>query len=146
MKIFVGCDHAAFREKETLKEAYSESSFEIVDCGTLSPERCDYPDYARIVAKHVQKGEGKGLLLCGSGLGVSMAANRYAGVRAALCRTPEEARLSVEHNDSNILCVGARISSLEEIKMILKTWLGASFEGGRHIGRIAKFSDLGERF
>ena len=139
MKIYIGGDHAAFETKEHLKKIYR-----LEDCGSFSPESCDYPDYAHAVAKLVQKGLGKGVLLCGSGIGVSMVANRYALVRAALCRTPEEARLSVAHNDSNILCMGVRNLDLKTIEEIFTAWTKASFEGGRHQRRIDKFNQLGQ--
>ena len=145
MKVFIGSDHAAFKAKEDLKAAYhSCADFEMIDCGTFSSQSCSYPKYAGLVATHVQRREGKGLLLCGSGIGVSMVANRYAGVRAALCRTPREAQLSVEHNQSNILCMGSRFSSLEEMLKMIEAWLQASFQGGRHLSRISQFDHLGE--
>lgn len=145
MKVAIGCDHAAFEGKEELKK-YLESKFEVLDQGTYSADRCDYPDYAIKVAKTVVEEKIPGILLCGSGIGVSMAANRYKGVRAALVRTPEEARLSRQHNDANVLCVGARINSDEEIRAIVDAWFEAEFEDGRHTGRIAKFDNLGESF
>ena len=144
MKVFIGCDHAAFEEKEAVKKYLSEK-YEVIDCGTNSGDRCDYPDFAMAVAKEVQAGNGQGILLCGSGIGVSMTANRFAGVRAALCRTEQDATLSKEHNNSNTICVGARISSLDEIKKILDAWFSATFEEGRHAGRIEKFNMLGEK-
>ena len=143
MKISIGCDHAAFEEKEQLM-SWLKEKFEVSDCGTYSNERCDYPDYAKAVALEVVKENRPGILICGSGIGISMAANRYAGVRAALCRTPKEAELSVQHNNANVLCLGARISSLDEMKAIVDAWFAAEFEEGRHVGRIAKFNELGE--
>lgn len=145
MKVAIGCDHAAFEGKEELKK-YLESKFEVLDQGTYSADRCDYPDYATQVAKVVVEENIFGVLLCGSGIGVSMVANRYKSVRAALVRTPEEARLSRQHNDANILCVGTRINSNNEIKAIVDAWFEAKFEDGRHTGRIAKFDSLGETF
>jgi ribose 5-phosphate isomerase B len=145
VKVAIGCDHAAFEGKEELKK-YLESQFEVLDQGTFSADRCDYPDYATQVAKVVVEENIFGVLLCGSGIGVSMVANRYKSVRAALVRTPEEARLSRQHNDANILCVGTRINSNDEIKAIVDAWFEAKFEDGRHTGRIAKFDSLGEIF
>ncbi|MBI2519356.1 MAG: ribose 5-phosphate isomerase B [Bdellovibrio sp.] len=144
MKIFIASDHAAFAAKEELK-AYlaAKLGFECFDEGCFSPERASYSDLATKVALRVQNREGLGLLLCGSGIGVSMVANRYRNVRAALCRTSEEAKLSREHNDANILCVGARISSVESIKQMVDVWLTTAFEGGRHSERIATFNNLG---
>lgn len=145
MKILIGCDHAAFEEKEKVKAYLESKSFEVFDVGTNSNERCNYPDFAGALAKKISSGEfEKGVLLCGSGIGVSMVANRYSKARAALCRTEIDAKLSREHNNSNILCLGARINSLEEIKKIVDTWLSTEFEGGRHTDRISLFNDLGE--
>lgn len=143
MKISLGCDHAAFEEKEQLM-AWLKERFDVSDCGTHSADRCDYPDYAKVVAEEVVKENHPGILICGSGIGISMAANRYAGIRAALCRTPKEAELSRQHNDANVLCLGARISTLDEMKAMCDAWFEAKFEEGRHVGRIAKFNDLGE--
>jgi ribose 5-phosphate isomerase B len=143
-KIFIACDHAAFEAKEVLRQ-HLLKAHEVIDLGTHSAERCDYPDYAVAVARKVQAGEGIGILLCGSGIGVSLVANRFAGVRAALCRTPYEAELSRQHNNANILCLGARINNSDEIKAIAEAWLIASFEGGRHAERIAMFDSLGEK-
>jgi len=145
VKVAIGCDHAAFEGKEELRK-YLESKFEVLDQGTYSADRCDYPDYATKVAKAVVTEKIPGILLCGSGIGVSIVANRYQGVRAALVRTPEEARLSRQHNDANVLCVGARINSGEEIRAIVDAWFEAEFEGGRHTDRLAKFDSLGETF
>lgn len=143
MKLAIGCDHAAFEEKEILKE-YLKGKVEVEDKGPYSPDRCNYPDFAIAVAKEVQAGA-RGLLLCGSGIGVSMAANRFGGVRAALCRSVEEAKLSRQHNDANILCLGARISSLDDMKAMIDAWLEEGFEQGRHSERIAIFNELGEK-
>ena len=143
MKIYIGCDHAAYDEKEELK-AYLSENFEVEDKGPFSGDRCNYPDFAAAVAKEVQKGE-IGILLCGSGIGVSIVANRFSKVRAALCRTVEEAKLSRQHNDANVLCMGARISSMEDLKAMADAWLKEEFEGGRHSERIALFNELGEK-
>lgn len=143
-KVYMACDHAAFEGKEALKKYLSEN-YEIIDLGTDSPDRCDYPDYAKKLAAAVQEDPQPGILLCGSGIGISMAANRYKGIKAALCRTPNEAELSRQHNDANVLCLGARINSVEELIAITDAWFGASFEEGRHTGRVAKFVDLGEK-
>ncbi len=145
MKVFVGCDHAAFAAKIALKAFLAESSREVIDCGTFDDNPCDYPRFVRAVVEHVQKKEGLGILMCGSGIGMSMAANRYAGVRAALCRSTSEAELSVKHNDSNLLCLGSRHCTSSEIESIVNCWLNTTFEGGRHSDRIAQFNDLGEK-
>lgn len=146
MKLHMGSDHAAFEEKETLKNFLKDLGHEIIDHGPENTERCDYPDYAAKVAKAVAKDDSSmGILLCGSGIGVSMAANRYQNIRAALVRSEEDALLSRGHNNANILCVGARLTSIEDIKVIAKKWLETPFEEGRHTGRVAKFNDLGEK-
>ncbi len=142
MKIYIASDHAAFNEKQKLIEHLKENH-EIIDLGPDSDQRCNYPDYASAVAKKVQN-EGVGILLCGSGIGVSIVANRYKKIRAALCRTVEDAKLSREHNDSNIICFGARVSAIEDIKKMSDAWLVEEFAGGRHSGRIALFNELGE--
>ncbi len=147
MNLYLGSDHAAFAEKKSVKDFFEQHprNFEqIVDLGTLSDQRCNYPDYAIKVAKKIQGGDCLGILLCGSGIGVSMVANRFRGVRAALCRTPEDAVLSRQHNDANVLCLGVRQSSVEEIQEIISAWLDASFEGERHEDRLKIFDQLGE--
>jgi ribose 5-phosphate isomerase B len=144
LKISIGCDHAAFEEKELLISFLKEKGIEVLDCGPFKNERCNYPDFAAAVARDVQKG-GRGVLLCGSGIGVSIVANRFSGVRAALCRSVEEAELSRKHNDSNIICFGARVSSMNDIKAMVQAWLECSFEEGRHSERIAIFNDWGEK-
>lgn len=143
--IFVASDHAAFKVKEELKEILFEKGLELKDLGTVSEESCHYPLMAEALARKVANGEGRGVLLCGSGIGVSMVANRFKGARAALCRTVEDARLSREHNNANIICLGARMSSLEEIHDMLEVWLSTEFEGGRHQERISLFDQWGER-
>jgi ribose 5-phosphate isomerase B len=143
-KIYMACDHAAFDGKEGLKKHLSEK-YEIVDLGCDSTERVDYPDYATKFAKAFQAQAHPGVLLCGSGIGISIVANRYKGVRAALCRTPNEAELSRQHNDANVLCLGARVNSLEELIAITDAWFAAKFEEGRHSDRLAIFENLGEQ-
>ena len=148
MKIFVGCDHAAFNEKEAVISYLKELGHDVEDCGPFNDERVNYPDFASKVSKEVAYKDVnavRGILLCGSGIGVSMVANRYAGIRAALCRNVEEATLSRGHNNANILCMGARLISLETMKEMLKAWLEAPFEEGRHTDRVALFNDLGEK-
>lgn len=144
MKIFIASDHAAFEEKNQVVESLNKE-FEVEDFGPTNSERCNYPDYATKVAKAVANEEGSyGVLLCGSGIGVSIVANKYQGIRAALVRTQEEAKLARGHNNANIICLGARINSIQEIKEMTKTFLSSPFEGGRHEERVALFSQLGE--
>lgn len=144
MKVILGCDHAAFEAKEELKK-YLEESHEVIDVGTYSSKRCNYPDFAKKLVKVVLGENIKGILICGSGIGVSMAANRYSGIRAALCRSPKEAELSIQHNNANVLCLGGRINTSDQLKDIAGAWFKAEFEGGRHSERLALFEDLGER-
>jgi ribose 5-phosphate isomerase B len=143
-KIFLGCDHAAFTEKEVVKKFLVEKGYEVEDKGTYSDERCNYPDYAQAVAKSVLAENGLGILICGSGIGVSIVANRYKGIRAALVRSPKEAELSRQHNDANVLCLGARITTIDGLEEISMAWLNAEFENGRHAERLALFENLGE--
>ena len=146
--LYLGADHSAFEAKEQLKAYLTESrpDLQIEDVGTHSAERTNYPTYAMAVAKKVTENEGsQAILICGSGIGVSMVANRYQYIRAALCRSPKEAELSRQHNDANVLCLGARINSFAEIQEIAEAWFKAEFEGGRHSERIAMFNELGEK-
>jgi ribose 5-phosphate isomerase B len=138
-KIPIGADHAGFAMKERLVAELKKLGYDPIDLGTNSPDSTDYPDYAHPVAQQVESGEAKrGILLCGTGLGMSYAANRHHGVRAAVAWTPEVAKLAREHNDANVLVLPARFVSDEEGLSILKTWLDTPFEGGRHQRRVAK--------
>lgn len=139
MKIAIGADHAGFPLKESLKTFLKKKGHEVIDCGASSSERSDYPDYAAKVAQSVAKGEvEKGILVCGSGIGMCMAANRYQGVRAAVLRLSEDAKLSREHNDANVACLGGRLTDPQKAESLLETFLKTPFEGGRHAGRIKK--------
>lgn len=144
MKIVIGADHAAFEMKEIVKNLLRLKNIEVMDVGTMSAERCDYPDYAAKLSKEVLALNLTGILLCGSGIGVSIVANRFKGIRAALCRSPLDAEMARKHNDANVLCLGARSSSEEVIKCIIEAWLTHTFEGGRHSDRLKKFENLGE--
>ncbi len=144
MKFIIGSDHAAFEAKMQLKDWLISLGHEIEDLGTHSDMSCHYPLYAIDVAKKVSSSNGAGILLCGSGIGVSIVANKFKGIRAALCRTEEDAELSRMHNNSNILCLGARVNSLQEMKQIIFTWMNTEFDGGRHLERIELFKNLGE--
>ena len=138
-RIPIGADHAGFELKEKLKAVLAGMGFDVVDVGTHSPASTDYADYAHPVAEQVEHGSAaRGVLLCGTGLGMSYAANRHPHVRAAVAWSPEIAELSRKHNDSNILVVPARFVSEEDGVQILKTWLATPFEGGRHERRIEK--------
>ena len=143
MNICLGCDHAGYDAKRELVRRLGQLKHSVIDLGCDDSNSCHYPDYALKVARHVQREGGRGILLCGSGIGVSMAANRFAHIRAALCRSVEEARLSRQHNDANVLCMGSRINSAEEIWGMTVAWLEEVFEGGRHSDRIELFDSLG---
>ena len=135
--IAIGCDHAATALKEELKAYLQEKRIETRDFGVAAGEKAEYPAMAFEVSNAVVKGEcALGVLLCGTGVGMSIAANKVRGARAACCGDPYSARLSREHNDSNILCLGARVLGPELAKTILDAWLNASFEGGRHARRV----------
>ena len=143
MNVCLGCDHAGYEAKIELIRRLEQSKHHVLDLGHNDGDSCHYPDYAFKVARHIQTEGGRGILLCGSGIGVSMVANRFANIRAALCRTSNEARLSRQHNDANILCLGSRFSDSSQIWDITKAWLEEGFEGGRHGVRIDLFNDLG---
>lgn len=137
--IAIGADHGGFELKEYIKKHLDEMGVEYKDYGTYSEASIDYPDCAAPVCKAVQDGTAeKGILICGTGIGISMAANKYKGIRAALCGDVFSAKMSKQHNNANILCMGGRVTGRELAFMILDTWLETEFEGGRHEARIAK--------
>jgi ribose 5-phosphate isomerase B len=143
-RIPIGADHAGFELKEYLKGELARLGYAPEDMGTHSTDSVDYPDYGKRVAEQVSRGEAsRGVLLCGTGLGMSYTANRYPGVRAALVWSPEIAELSRHHNDANILILPARFTSQEEGIEILRRWLETPFDGGRHEARVAKI-EVGE--
>ncbi|MDR2753199.1 MAG: ribose 5-phosphate isomerase B [Oscillospiraceae bacterium] len=138
MTIAIGCDHAATGLKEELKEYMTAQGLGVQDFGTYGAAKADYPVSALKVAAAVTGGAcDLGVLLCGTGVGISIAANKVKGIRAVCCSEPFSAKLSRQHNNSNILCMGARVVGRELAKMILDEWLAASFEGGRHAERVA---------
>lgn len=145
-KIVIGSDHAAFEMKEFVREFLHSINIEVIDVGTNSGDRCDYPDFAIALTKEVVEKKLTGILLCGSGIGVSIVANRFKGIRAALCRSENDAEMARKHNDANVLCLGARTNSKEEVMSIIDVWLTSGFENGRHTDRLNKFKDLGEVF
>lgn len=145
MRIALGSDHAGFKLKEQVMEWLDEWGYEYVDVGTHSEESCDYPDYARRVAEAVVRGDvDRGILICGTGIGMSITANKVRGVRAALCHDVFSARAAREHNDANILCMGARVVGPGPARETVKAWLEAEFTGGRHQRRIDKIRELEE--
>ena len=138
-KIAIGGDHAGFEYKTTISEMLKQKGFEIMDLGPYSDQSVDYPDFAHPVATKVENGEADfGILVCGSGNGVAMSANKHQGVRAALCWNTELGALARQHNDANILCLPARFISNLEAANIVNAFFGADFEGGRHQGRVDK--------
>ena len=139
MKIAIGCDHAAFDEKNNLITYLENKNFLVKDFGCFSNDSVDYPDYARLVAKEIQiNNYDFGILICGSGIGISIAANRHKGIRAALCTSEFHAEMSRKHNDANIIALGARITPIDEMFSIISKFLDTEFEGGRHQNRIEK--------
>ena len=139
LPLLLGADHGGYELKEKLKAVLDRLGVAYRDAGTHSAEAVDYPDYARLVARAVSRGEAeRGLLVCGSGQGMAMAANRFRGVRAALPFDEETARLCREHNDANVLALGGRTLDHERAARILEVWLATPFAGGRHVARVEK--------
>ena len=146
MKITVGSDHAGFELKEDLRGYLAEQKVEVIDLGVYKEEPVDYPDIGASVAQKVsQGGADRGILICGSGIGMSIVANRFPGVRAALCHDLYTARISREHNDANLLILGGRLIGKGLAREILKVWLEAGFQGGRHQRRLEKIRALEEK-
>jgi ribose 5-phosphate isomerase B len=143
MKIAIASDHAGYEGKERLKPVLDELGIQYEDLGTVSEESVDYPDYARKVGEEVAQGNvEQGLLVCGSGTGMAMAANKVSGVRAAVAWNEEIARLAREHNDANVLSLGARVTPAEDLPKILRAWFAAKFDGGRHERRVEKIREI----
>ena len=141
-ELFIGSDHAGFDLKNKIK-IFLQDKFKITDLGTYSQESCDYPVYSELVAKRVQENASHlGILICGSGIGVSLVANRFKNIRAARCVSLLDAQLAKEHNNANVLCLGARINSWEEHCAMIELWLNSKFES-RHQKRLDLFSDKG---
>lgn len=143
MKFYIATDHAGIDLKDYTVELLKEKGHEVVDLGPFNKDRVDYPDYAHKVATNVlEDTTAHGILICGSGIGMSMAANRHAGIRAALCHDAYTASVARGHNDANILCFGERIIGRGVAESIVDAWIAGSFEGGRHCGRIEKIETL----
>ncbi|MFI5151565.1 MAG: ribose 5-phosphate isomerase B [Bacteroidia bacterium] len=141
LKIAIGSDHAGFLLKEKLRSYLEKKNILVVDCGCFSEERADYPDFGHRVATEVEEGGCEiGLIMCGSGNGINMAANKHAGIRSALCWNEEIAKLARLHNDANVLALPARFMEEEEAIRCVNTFLTTSFEGGRHADRIKKIA------
>ena len=143
MKIVVGSDHGGYAVKEAMKEFLQKLGHEVLDVGTDSDSSVDYPLYGERVARAVSSGKfERGLLCCGTGIGMSMTANKVPGIRAAVCHNAYTAEMSRRHNDANVLCLGGRVLSVEEAQEILRVWMEASFDGKRHERRVEKISRL----
>ena len=147
MKIAIGCDHGGIVLKPIVKKVLEENEIEIVDMGCNDTKSVDYPDYALLVAEAVSKGEvDKGIILCGTGIGISIAANKVKGVRAAVCHDLFTAQMCAQHNDANILSIGGRVVDEELAGQMVQVWLDTPFEGGRHNGRVAKISQIEDKY
>jgi ribose 5-phosphate isomerase B len=145
--ILLGSDHGGLSLKESIKKLLEERAVEFEDCGTYNSDSVDYPDFGELVAQRVSSGAvDSGILFCGTGIGMSIIANKFPGVRAALVTDPFMARMAKEHNNANILVLGGRIIDAEKAGLIVSAWLDASFEGGRHQGRLDKISSVEKRF
>lgn len=143
MKIGIGCDHVGYELKGKVTEHLRELGYEVVDFGTNSSERTDYPIYGEAVARAVASGAcEKGILTCGTGVGISLAANKVHGIRAVVCSEPYSALLSRRHNDTNILAFGARVVGADLALMIVDAWLSGVYEGGRHAKRVQMIADI----
>ena len=147
MKIAIGSDHGGFVLKSEILKHIQSKGYEVKDFGSYSVESVDYPDVAHEVAEAVVKGDyDKGILICGTGIGISIAANKIPGIRAALCGDCFSAKASREHNNANILAMGERVIGVELAKMITDIWLATEFEGGRHSRRVDKIGDIECRY
>lgn len=146
MKIAIGNDHTAVEMKEAVMAHLLERGFEVLNLGTDSTESCDYPEYGEKVGRAVVSGEADlGIAICGTGVGISLAANKVKGIRACVCSEPYTAKLSRMHNDSNVLAFGARVIGIEMAKMITDEWLDAEYLGGRHQRRVDMVMDIENR-
>ena len=146
MKIAMGNDHSAIELKNIIKEFVESKGYEVIDFGTKTPESCDYPVFGEKVGRAVASGEADlGIVICGTGVGISLAANKVKGIRACVCSEPYTAKLSKMHNNSNVLAFGARVVGSEMAKMITEEWLDAKYEGGRHQRRVDMLMEIENR-
>ncbi|MBN2070349.1 MAG: ribose 5-phosphate isomerase B [Candidatus Krumholzibacteriota bacterium] len=142
MKVAVGSDHRGYPLKERIKKMLASEGHQVTDLGTDSTDSVDYPDYGIAVAEMTAAGDvDRGIVVCGSGIGISIAANKVRGIRAALCHTTEEARMTRLHNDSNVLALAEKTNNDPDVEEIVRVWLDTRFEGGRHQARIDKIKD-----
>jgi len=144
--VYIGSDHAGFEAKSHIIDLVSNMGYSVIDKGTFSPESVDYPDFGVAVGKAVANDpDTLGIIICGTGIGISIAANKIKNIRAALCTTPMHAEMARKHNNANILAMGARMTGLEEMDAIIDTWFSTAFEGGRHQKRVEKIHSLTEK-
>lgn len=142
VKIVLAADHGGYELKEEIQKDLVQAGYQIVDVGCFSNDSVDYPDFVEKAVERIESGECKmGILVCGTGIGVSMAANRHRNIRAANCSNTYTAKMSREHNNANVLCLGARVLEPSAAMEMVRVWLETEFTGGRHLTRIAKFSD-----
>ncbi len=147
MKIAIGCDHGGIVLKPAIKKVLENNGIDIVDMGCEDIKSVDYPDYALKVAEAVSKGEvDRGIILCGTGIGISIAANKVKGVRAAVCHDLFTAQMCAQHNDANVIAMGGRVINEELAGQMVQVWLDTPFEGGRHNGRVAKISEIESKY
>ncbi len=145
MKIAVGSDHGGFETKKALVSYLARLGHKVVDVGCYSEESCDYPDYARKVSRAVSLSRvDRGLLVCGTGIGMAIAANKFKKIRAAVCWNRKTAALASEHNQANVLCLSGRFLPIKTAEAIVKAWIETSFGGGRHLRRVGKISKIEE--
>ena len=139
MKFYIACDHAGYNIKQSVIDIVENLGHEIVNLGTDSNERVDYPDFAHKLSEAVLEDDGSnGILICGTGIGMSLTANKHKGIRAALCHDAYTAEMSRAHNDANVLCFGERVVGLGVVQSIIEAWCETDFEGGRHANRVKK--------
>lgn len=145
MNFFIASDHAGFRVKQIVCDMLRAKGYEITDLGPENDDRVDYPDFARKVAETVGSTPGShGILICGTGIGMSVTANKVTGIRAALCHDAYTAQMARAHNDANILCFGERVVGVGVIESMVDAWIATPFEGGRHSGRVEKIMAIGK--
>ena len=142
MKIVIASDHAGYALKEKIKQYLAEKSYEIIDCGTDSEASCDYPVFAKALCKNITDGNAElGILVCGTGIGMSMAANKVKGIRAAVCSDYFSTKFTRAHNDANVMCIGARVMGEGLCMELVDVFLSTPFEGGKHLRRINMFEE-----
>ena len=147
MKISIGSDHGAFAMKEHLKQYLTEQGHQVVDCGTYSTDSCDYADFAKAAAQLVASGDcDRGIVMCTTGIGISIAANKVRGIRCALCSEPLSAEMTRRHNDANMLAMGEKVVGVGYALEIVETFLTTEFEGGRHQRRVDKITAIEKKY